>query len=138
MSPATPIPVRGVSLRFQRKQLEQRRDELKRKASTISSDDSPVEYRKIRMEELRHERDEFLLEKDFLDEEKKERKLDDKQYRKAPKLVNFRVISLGSQLWQEAQSLREEEIRAGISLPVGPDSQGAFIDTLLAVWERSF
>lgn len=56
------------------------------------------------------------------------------EYRKAQRSLNTRIVSLGDDLWQANQELRAVEAEKGLKPALGPDSDGAFVDTLLKLY----
>jgi hypothetical protein len=117
-----------------REELRIREKEIKRKLPEDALKTSPIKYHKHRIEELKHESEEQLVHKRWLDGEYKQRHLDEKSYRKAQKEANIRVVSLQTAMWGEEKVLREEEEKAGLRPELGPDSEGAFVCTLLALY----
>lgn len=131
-----PIPER-VSSKFVLEKtirLRESRSELKRKLASTSFESSPIEYQKLKIEELETEVDEQRFHKASLDIEHAERKLSDTEYRNAQRSTNVRIVSLGDDLWRQKQGLRELEEKSGKIPPIGPDSQAAFVYTLLALY----
>ncbi|KAL8830717.1 MAG: hypothetical protein Q9191_001279 [Dirinaria sp. TL-2023a] len=112
--------------------------DLKSKLSTISYGDSPSDYTRLKIEELETEIEEQKLHKDWLDVEKKERNLTDTNYRKDHRETNKRIISLGNDLWTQKQQLRALSEKAGKAPYLGPDSEGAFVHTLLALYKDPY
>lgn len=56
-------------------------------------------------------------------------------YQNAHRDTNKRIVSLGQKLWNERQNLREQEEDSGIVSRLGPDSEGAFVTILLALYK---
>lgn len=109
--------------------------DLKRKLSSTSIESSPIEYRRLKIEDLSVDLEEQKLHKTWLDIEHAEQKLTDKSYRSAHRSTNQRIISIGDDLWKERQGLQRIEEQAGKTAPIGPDAKGAFIFTLLALYK---
>lgn len=74
--------------------LKESRSELKRKLSTVSFEHSPIEYRKIKVEDLEAEKEQQELYKLWLDEERNEQKLPEKDYRRAHRKTTDSRLSL--------------------------------------------
>ncbi|MCJ1427026.1 hypothetical protein MMC29_004929, partial [Sticta canariensis] len=132
------IPVRKSSkaaLEQTRLQLRTSRSDLKRKLSTTFFEMSPLEYRKLRIEDLGLEMEQHRLHKSWLDIEHREKNLTDNDYRKDQRSANQRISSLGDELWKHKQSLRQEQEKRGEMPTLGPDSKGAFVNTLLALYK---
>ena len=60
-------------------------------------------------------------------------KFNDNHFRKSHKETNQRIISIGNDLWTQNQTLRQLNEKAGKALELGPDSEGAFVHTVLAL-----
>ena len=139
MQKATPeIPLRTSSraaIDEHQLRLHKSRAELKRKLSELSCEDAPIPYRKLKIEELELHREEQKVHKSWLDFEHEQRHLSDNDHRKEHWETNKRIVSLGSELWTEQEALREQEEKEGRTLKLGPDSRGAFVHTLLALYK---
>lgn len=139
MESSTPsIPLRTSSkaaLENRRLKLKESRAELKRKLSKVSFEEHPTVYRKLRIEELEAEVEEQRIHKSWLDQEHEQRQLDDNSCRKEHRETNKRIVSLGGELWKENEQLRMQEEREGRVPRLGPDSKGAFVQTLLALYK---
>ena len=85
--------------------------------------------------DLETEREEYILDKKWLDIEHGERKLTDANYQKAHRSANQRIVSVGDELWRQRQAARVDEEQAGKAPPLGPDSTGAFVYALLALYK---
>lgn len=114
------------------------RNDLKRKLSIMSYEENPSGYTRVKIEELETEIEEQKLHKDRLDVEKKERNLTDTNYRKDHHETNKRIISLGNDLWIQNQRLRMLSEKAERIPYLGPDSEGAFVNTLLALYKDPY
>lgn len=115
--------------------LKESRSDLKRKLSSTSIQSSPVEYRKLKIADLETEREEYMLQKTWLDIEHGEQKLTDSNYQKAHRSANQRIFRVGNEIWRQRQAAREEEEQSGKALLLGPDSTGAFVYALLALYK---
>ncbi|KAF7506279.1 hypothetical protein GJ744_012087 [Endocarpon pusillum] len=115
--------------------LKENRTTLKRKLDSISAESSPIEYQKCKIQDIQTEIEEHELHRSWLDFEYAEKKLTDNGYLKDQRNTNTRVISLRDELWKYRQNLRDEEEKAGKTPPLGPDSEGAFVYTLLALYK---
>ena len=116
MSGETPVSIpeplsSNTSITSRSKSLQQSRQDLKRKLSTVSFEASPIEYTKLRIEDLSAEREEEMIHKECIDEEKQN--LSNNELRKAHREANQRIISLGDTLWTQAQQLRQLEEDTG-------------------------
>lgn len=140
--PSAPnIPERSSSrVQHEEKELKHKEStaELKRKLSSISVENDPITYRKLRILELEFSIDGEKLEKTRLDLEREEDKIFHKDYMKSHRQVNIRIVSLGDELWKENRALRSQEEQMGKVPLLGPDSQGAFIQTLLRLYKDPF
>ena len=116
-------------------QLQRSRAGLKRKLLELSYEDGPLPYRKLRIEELELHREEQSVHKSWLDFEHEEGHISDKDHQKQHRETNKRIVSLGSELWTEQVALRGQEEKEGQTLKLGPDSRGAFVHTLLALYK---
>lgn len=125
-----------LALEQKRIQLKESRAELKRKLSKISFEDQPFEYRKLRIEDLEVQVEEERFHKSGIDHEHQQRQMNDSGSRKAHRETNKRIVSLGSELWKENEQLRMQEELAGKVPKLGPDSKGAFVQTLLALYKN--
>lgn len=137
-SPRPQIPVRISSkpaLEQRTLQLQSSRQDLKRKLSSTSYNESPIYYHKLKIEALNLEVEEHTNKKSWLDIEHEEHKLDVKDYRYSHRKTNERTISLGDELWKQRQGLQQEEEKAGQAPAMGPDSRQPFIHTLLALYK---
>ena len=135
-NPSVSIPIRSSSKQAIAPRslvLKQSRQELKRKLSTISHKDSPIEFTRLKLEDARAEKEEELLHKEWIDEEKDN--FSDNDFRKAHREVNKRIISLGDTLWKHAKELRRLEEKHGLVPQLGPDSKGAYVSTLLSLYK---
>lgn len=103
--------------------------------SEVSFEEHPLEYRKLRIEELEVQVEEHKVHKSWLDYEHEQRHMDDNTHRKDHRETNKRIVSLGSDLWQENEQLRMHEELEGKTPKLGPDSRGAFVQTLLALYK---
>ena len=119
----------------QRLHFRQSRAELTRKLSEVSFDKQSIQNRKLKIEGLEIHVEEQRLYKIWLDNEYQQRQLDDYNYRKAHQDTNHRIVSLGRDLWTEHQEIRRQEEKEGKVLKLGPDTKGAFIYTLLALYK---
>ncbi len=132
------IPVRTSSrnaIDDNRLRLKESRAELKRKLSKVSFEREPITYRKLKMEEIDVQVEEERVHKSWLDSEYGQRQISDKDHRKEHRKTNKRIISLGSGLWTEQEELRRQEEKEGRVLKLGPDTKGAFIYALLALYK---
>lgn len=123
------------ALESQRIQLKESRAETKRKLSKVSFEEQPICYRKLRIEDLQIQVEEQRVHKSWLDHEHMQSQTGDNHYRKEHRETNKRIASFGSDLWAENQELRKQEEKEGRVLRLGPDSKGAFIYTLLALYK---
>lgn len=115
--------------------LTESRTNLKRKLESISAESSPIEYQKCKIQDIQTEIEEHELHNNWLDFEYAEKMLTENGYFKDQRNTNTRVISLRDELWKYRQNLRDEEEKAGKTPPLGPDSEGAFTYTLLALYK---
>ena len=132
------IPLRTSSVAaidHHRLQLQRSQADLKRKLSEVSFEDEPIPYRKLKIEELELHREEQWVHKSWLDIELEKRHLNENEHRKEHRETNKRIVSLGSELWIEQAALRREEEKEGRAPELGPDSKGAFVHTLLALYK---
>ena len=136
------IPTRSSSKRVVDVPLEERRlsvkhsqNELKRKLSTISLEEDPGTYTRLKIEEYEVELEGEYLNKEWLDLQNTQKTLQDRPFKRGHQEANKRIISLGESLWQEKQKLRDIHERSGQEPQLGPDSHGAFVQTLLALYK---
>lgn len=132
------IPVRTSSRKVideNRLRLKESRAELKRKLFKVSLEREPIAYRKLRMKEIDVQVEEERLHKSWLDFEHEQRQISDNDHRKEHRETNKRIISLGNDLWSEQEELRRQEEEEGRVLKLGPDTKGAFIHALLALYK---
>ena len=115
--------------------LQKSRAELKRKLSGLSCEDAPIPYRRLKIEEIELQREELKVHKTWLDVEHGQKFLSDSDLKKEHRETNKRIISLGSELWAEQEALRAQEEKTGRISKLGPDSRGAFVHTLLALYK---
>ena len=108
--------------------------ELKRKLSRTSFVQAPIEYRKLRIQELNLRQEEQMVQKSLFDLEHGQRRKNDAEYRTRHKEANKRLVSLGDDLWTEQEEIKKQEEREGRVQKLGPDSRGAFVATLLALY----
>ena len=87
------------------------------------------------MEEIDVQVEEERVHKSWLDFEYGQRQISDKDHRKEHRETNKRIISLGNDLWTEQEELRKQEEKEGRVLKLGPDTKGAFIQALLALYK---
>ena len=109
--------------------------ELKRKLSETSFDQAPIQYRKLRIEELNLRQEEQMVQKSLFDLEHEQRRMNDKEHRTRHQEANKRIVSLGDDLWTEQEEIKKQEEREGRVQKLGPDSRGAFVATLLALYK---
>lgn len=132
------IPVRTSSRKVideNRLRLKESRAELNRKLFKVSLEREPIAYRKLRMKEIDVQVEEERLHKSWLDFEHEQRQISDNDHRKEHRETNKRIISLGNDLWSEQEELRRQEEEEGRVLKLGPDTKGAFIHALLALYK---
>lgn len=127
-----------AALEQKRLRLKSSRLDVERKLSATSFDSSPLEYGKLRIEDLGLEIEEQRLHKSWLDLEYEDKTLTDDHYRKDQRTSNERICSLGDEMWKHNQSLREAQEKLGEKPMLGPDTQGAFVNTLLALYKDPF
>ena len=135
------IPDRSSSLnQWNSKQLQikQSQDNLKRKLSSISVEDSPIEYQKVRLQQLEADEDEQRHLKQWCELEHQARHLTDSQHKKAQKEANVRLVSLGEDMWKERRKLRMLEEAANELPALGPDTEGAFTAVLMRLYKDPF
>ena len=108
--------------------------ELKRKLSNKSFDQAPIPYRRLRIEELNLRREEQMVQKSLFDLEHEQRRMSDTEHRTRHREANKRIVSLGDDLWTEQEEVKKREEREGRVQKLGPDSRGAFVATLLALY----
>ncbi|KAI9772640.1 MAG: hypothetical protein M1840_000234 [Geoglossum simile] len=111
------------------------RQDLKRKLSDATLEEEPERCLKLRIEQIEFEQEDLELERDRMDWEMNQNKLDEKIYRKAQKSTNKRIISLGEDLWQFRRQLRTHKEKAGKLELLTPDSDGAFAAALLHLYK---
>ena len=132
------IPERTSSktaIEAQRLKLSQSRSDLKRRLSQTSFKDGLIRYQRLKVEDLELQRDEWRLKGKSLDVEFEQHLLSFDQHRKAQRDINVRIASLGDQLWKQQERLREQEEKENQVPPLGPDSNHAFVATLLALYK---
>ncbi|MCJ1258541.1 hypothetical protein MMC24_006374 [Lignoscripta atroalba] len=132
------IPVRlssRAALKEQTVRITSSRAELKRKLSDSSLAEGSVHCVKLRIADTEAEKEEQELHKTWLDLEEADRNLNDEEYRSAQRDTYRRIISLGSDLWKLNRTLREHEEKEGKVPVLSPDTEGAFIATLLALYK---
>lgn len=115
--------------------LSQSRADLKRKLSETSINDSPIKFRKLRIEDLELQQEQLRVDKSWLDYEHEQHHMSSKEHRSAHRDTNQRIVSLGSDLWKEQEELRGYEEKMGLKPKLGPDSKGAFVHTLLSLYK---
>ena len=108
--------------------------DFKRNLSEVSVEASALEYTKFRIE-LEAEVEELRAHKHSLDVEREEETLDDKIYWKNHMETNRRIDSLGNDLWRGNRFLRQIHQKEGRVPELGPDSEGAFVNTLLTLYK---
>lgn len=79
--------------------------------------------------------EEQRVHKSWLDSEHEQRQITDSDHRKEHRETNKRIVSLGNDLWVENEELRKQEEKEGRVQKLGPDSKGAFVYTLLALYK---
>jgi len=132
------VPDRTLSLAFinsRQVRLRQSRAELKGKLSKVSFGSSPLEHTRLKIEDIEAERDELRLENRRLGLEMRDKQWTGLQYRQKLKKSNQRVVSLGETLWEQSKKLRKLEEDLGLVAKLGPDSKGAYVATLLALYK---
>ena len=82
--------------------------------------------------------EEQRVHKSWLDLEHEQRQMSDNDHRKEHRETNKRIVSLGSDLWTEQEALRQQEENEGRVQKLGPDSKGAFVYTLLALYKDPY
>ncbi|KAL8774780.1 MAG: hypothetical protein Q9209_000719 [Squamulea sp. 1 TL-2023] len=125
-APSFQIPDRTSSKADHRERqlkLQSSKANLKRKLSTISFEHDPRPYTKLKIEEVEVDIEEQKLEKEWLDMEKDEKKLRDKDYQLGHRSANKRIISLGDTLWSQNQALRRLDEQQGKAPELGPDTE---------------
>ena len=124
-----------AALTTQRLTLQASQNDTKRKLSTVSFDDNPVEHTKLRIKYLEQQKSEQHLETNWLDVARREKGVTDNEYYKAMKTTNGRIISIGDDLWREKKKLRAIEEQKGLAPEMTPDSSGPFVATLLRLYK---
>ena len=114
--------------------LKESRAGLKRKLSKVSFEKQPITYRELRMEEMDAQVEKARVHKSWLGFEHEQRQTSDNDHRKEHRETNRRIMSLGNDLWAEQEELRRHEEKEGRVLKLGPDTKGAFIHALLALY----
>ena len=135
------IPVRTSSraaIDGHRLHLSKSRADLKRKLSETSIDEAPIKYRKLRIEDLELQQELLRVDKSWFDLEHELRQMSDKEHRTNHQITNQRIVSLGGDLWKEQEELRKYEEKTGLKPKLGPDSRGAFVHTLLALYKDPY
>ncbi|KAI9861248.1 MAG: hypothetical protein M1813_005421 [Trichoglossum hirsutum] len=133
------IPLRYPSLAaIEESRLKNRasRQELKQKISDPSLVEGSERYLKLCIEQIEIEQGGLELERDRMDWEMSEKKLDEKVYRTAQRLNNSRIVSLRDDLWQFRRQLRMHDGKAGMFELLTPDSEGAFAAALLRLYKK--
>lgn len=135
-SPSTPVRISSKrTIEDHRLHLTKSRADLKRKLSKVSFEKKPITYRKLRIEEMELQAEEQRVHKSWLDSEHEQRQITDSDHRKEHRETNKRIVSLGNDLWVENEELRKQEEKEGRVQKLGPDSKGAFVYTLLALYK---
>ena len=132
------IPDRTLSISaFTAQQLEtqERQMNLKRRLSSISYKDCPLEHMRLRIEELEVQRQLQQLHKSFLDRCKDEDGITLTDYEKEVQVTNKRINSIGDDLWKYMQTLKKLEEDLELIPVLGPDSKGAHVSTLLSLYK---
>ena len=75
-----------------------------------------------------------MVQKSLLDLEHEQRRMNDIEHRTRHREANKRIVSLGDDLWTEQEELKKQEEREDRVQKLGPDSRGAFVATLLALY----
>ena len=75
-----------------------------------------------------------MVQKSLFDLEHDQRRMNDIEHRTRHREANKRIVSLGDDLWTEQEEIKKQEEREGRVQKLGPDSRGAFIATLLALY----
>ena len=119
-------------------QIRESQKNLKRKLSSISVKDSPIEYQKVRLQQLEADEDEQRHHKKWCELEHQIRHITDTQYKKAQKEANVRLVSLGEDMWKERRKLRMLEEAANELPALGPDTEGAFTAVLMRLYKDPF
>ncbi|KAI9815382.1 MAG: hypothetical protein M1832_005521 [Thelocarpon impressellum] len=135
--PPFPIPLRTSSrdaLAEARIRHKTSMAELKRKLSGDVKEGT-VQHQKLRIQEVELDRDMANIELDFVDLQREEGVFDVKDHKKAQKMISIRVISLGDELWKRNKELRDCLERENQIVPLTPDSDGAFVETLLHLYK---
>ena len=133
------IPIRDSSKRehWHQRQLTLRasKQDLKRKLSTISFSESPINYSRLKIEELEAEQDDERHQKRYLDLEFESKAITAKDFRRQHGEANRRIVSLGDEKWKHSQALRALEEKQGRVQPLGPDSEGAYVAAMLKLYK---
>ena len=132
------VPIRTSSknaIESHQARIKQSSADLKRKISETSFDQSPIAYRRLRIQQIELKVEEQKVHKSWLDLEHGKRLFTDNDHRKAHRETNKRIVSLGDDLWKEQEELQKEEEKEGRVEKLGPDSKGAFVATLLALYK---
>ena len=132
------IPVRTSSkaaIDGHRLHLSKSRADLKRKLSETSIDEAPIKYRKLRIEDLELQQEQLRVDKSWFDLEHELHQMSSEDHQENHRATNQRIVSLGGDLWKEQEELREYEEKTGLKPKLGPDSKGAFVHTLLALYK---
>ena len=135
------IPVRTSSkaaLHGRRLHLSKSRADLKHKLSETSIDEAPIKYRKLRIEDLELQQEQLRVDKSWFDLEYELRQMSSKDHQRNHQSTNQRIVSLGGDLWKEQEELSEYEEKTGLKPKLGPDSRGAFVHTLLALYKDPY
>jgi hypothetical protein len=132
------IPSRGSSLAA----LEERRfkqavskTDLKRKLLDKLLEEGTETHIKLRIEDIKLDREDLFIENQRLDLEKQAHCIDHRVYQKAKKANNKRIISLGDDLWSEKRKIRKIQEDTGKISLLTPDSDNAFAAALLRLYK---
>ena len=135
---STNVPIRTSSLAAWTEtnlNIKESLTNLKRKRSCISVEEDPIAHQRLKVEQVEILQTEQRHLKTWFDIERNDQLIDTRNYKKAHRETNKRLVSLGEEYWKENQTLRALEEKAGIQPTLGPDSEGAFAAVLMRLYK---
>ncbi|KAI9767852.1 MAG: hypothetical protein M1840_005345 [Geoglossum simile] len=111
------------------------RQDLKRKLSDNALERGSKWCIQLQIDDIELEREELVLDRDEINWEAERKMMDDRKYRAARRTINGRIVSLGDDLWQLKRGLRVINEMDGKVAILTPDSEGAFVSTLLHLYK---
>ena len=115
--------------------LHESRETLKRKMSSTSFQDSPIEYTRLRIQDYEDKQDYVRHEMKWWKMQAEHGQLDVKAHRERRVEGQKRIISLRDSAWEQTRLLHDLEEKEQGSQIINPDYAGAFPSTLLSLYK---